>query len=153
MLHHISSGGSRGGWLEPPSPSPIFKYPMKMKCFGETKLFHFHRIFKKNEIKSAKHTPTSLNIWTPSQKSWICLRLHVFIMSFKRKNGVTPSNAMWQLTSASAHFPCAFKTMLFHITQFFSIGYLCDVCSNYWYNLSDVIFILYNFICVYFPTW
>ena len=33
-------------------------YPMKMKLFGlsETKLFHFHGIFNKNEIKSAKRT-------------------------------------------------------------------------------------------------
>ena len=32
---------------------------MKMKYFGlnETKLFHFHGIFKKNEIKSAKRNP------------------------------------------------------------------------------------------------
>ena len=32
---------------------------MKMKSFGlsETKLFHFHGMFKKNEIKSAKHPP------------------------------------------------------------------------------------------------
>ena len=52
-----SSGGSRGS-LEPPS-LPRFKYPMKMKQFGliETKLFDFHGIFKKNEIKSAKWTP------------------------------------------------------------------------------------------------
>ena len=32
------------------------QYPMKMKSFGlnETKLSHFHGIFKKNEIKSVK---------------------------------------------------------------------------------------------------
>ena len=46
----LCSGGSRGGSggsLE--SPSPVFNYPMKMKKFGlsETKLFHFHGIFKK----------------------------------------------------------------------------------------------------------
>ena len=37
----------------------VFKYPMKMKQFGlsETKLFHFHGIFRKNEINS-KRTPT-----------------------------------------------------------------------------------------------
>ena len=29
---------------------------------SETKLFHFHRIFKKNEIKSVKQTPTPLYI-------------------------------------------------------------------------------------------
>ena len=30
-------------------PPPVFKYPMKMKEFGlsETKVFHFHGIFKK----------------------------------------------------------------------------------------------------------
>ena len=43
------------------------------------------------------------------------IRLHVFGMSFKRQNDVTPSNAMtnvilqWQSTSASALFPHAFK--------------------------------------------
>ena len=37
---------------------------MKMKLFGlnETKLFHFHGIFKKNEIKSVTLTPTSIYI-------------------------------------------------------------------------------------------
>ena len=40
----------------PPSPSPIF---------SETKLFHFHGIFKKIEIKSAKGTPIPLYIQTP----------------------------------------------------------------------------------------
>ena len=40
-----------------PSPIPVFKYPMKMKYIGQTKLFHFHSIFMKNEIKSAKRTP------------------------------------------------------------------------------------------------
>ena len=33
-------------------PVPCFKYPI-----SETKLFHFHGIFKKNEIKSAKRIP------------------------------------------------------------------------------------------------
>ena len=39
---------------------PLFKYPMKIKLFGltETKLFHFHGIFRKGEIKSAKRTPS-----------------------------------------------------------------------------------------------
>ena len=32
---------------------------------SETKLFHFHGIFNKNEIKSAKRTPTLFYIWTP----------------------------------------------------------------------------------------
>ena len=56
------SGGSRGGSggsSENPSPPPVFKYPMKM---SETKLFHFHGIFKKHEIKSAKQTPLPLYI-------------------------------------------------------------------------------------------
>ena len=54
------------------------------------------------------------------------------------QNDVTPSNAMTdiilqgQLMSASACFPRAFKvvTLLFHITQFFSIGYISEVCLN-----------------------
>ena len=48
-----------------PLPAPVFKYPMKIKQLGlsETKLFHFHGIFKNNKIKSAKRTPPSpLNI-------------------------------------------------------------------------------------------
>ena len=44
------------------SPLLAIKYPMKMKYFGltETKLLHFHGIFKINEIKSAKRAPTPL---------------------------------------------------------------------------------------------
>ena len=45
-------------------PSPVSKYTMKMNEFGfsETKLFHFHGIFQKNEIELAKRTPTPLYI-------------------------------------------------------------------------------------------
>ena len=40
----------------PPPPPPVLKNPMKMKLFdlSETELFHFHGIFKKKEMKSAK---------------------------------------------------------------------------------------------------
>ena len=43
---------------------PAIKYSMKMKKFGldETKLFHFHRIFKINEIKSTKRNQHLLYI-------------------------------------------------------------------------------------------
>ena len=66
------------------------------------------------------------------------IHLHVFLMSFKRQNGVTPSHDMTdiilelQLTSASAHFPRTFKTvtLLFHITLSLSFGYIGEVCSN-----------------------
>ena len=61
------SGGSREGLPPSPPPLPAIKYPMKMKLFGisETKLFHFHGIFKINEIKSAKRTPTHFrNPWS-----------------------------------------------------------------------------------------
>ena len=36
----------------------------------------------------------------------------------------------WQLMSASMLFPYTFKTvtLLFHITQFFSIGYIGEMC-------------------------
>ena len=57
-----ASGGSRagsGGSSNPPPPPPFLDNPMKMKY--ETKLFHFHGIFKKNEIKSAKLTPNPRN--------------------------------------------------------------------------------------------
>ena len=63
---------SSGGSLETPSWPTIFKYPMKMKQFGlsETKLFHFHGTFMKNEI-SAKRTPHLYIYAPPFQKSWI----------------------------------------------------------------------------------
>ena len=31
VISKLCSGGSSGGWLEPPSTSPVFKYPVKMK--------------------------------------------------------------------------------------------------------------------------
>ena len=52
----------------------LFEYPMKTKKFGlsETKLFHFHGIFRENDIKSAKRTPTHRHIYEPRfQNSWI----------------------------------------------------------------------------------
>ena len=57
-------GGSGGGGGGASTPLPVFKYPMKMKQFGlsETKLFHFHGIFKGNEIKSARQTSIPLCI-------------------------------------------------------------------------------------------
>ena len=66
-----SSGRSRGGSLEPHLPAHVIKYPMKMKWFGlsETKLFHFHGIFKTNEIKSAKGTPSSTHLNPPPPPS------------------------------------------------------------------------------------
>ena len=74
-------------------------------------------------------------------------------MSFKHRNDVTLSKAMtdiilqWQLISASAHFPHAFKsvTLLFHITQFFSIGCIGEVsitvCSNHNFGLKNYVFL------------
>ena len=74
------------------------------------------------------------------KKSWnswtVCIGLLGFVMSFKLQNDVTQSNAMTdvilqcQLTSASVHFPCSFKTvtLLFHITWFLSIGSIDEVC-------------------------
>ena len=66
MTHYTSVAdpeGVQGVRLEHP-PLPIFKYPMKVKQFGlsETKLFRLHGIFRKNEIKSGKRTPTTLYI-------------------------------------------------------------------------------------------
>ena len=56
-----SSGGSRD--LNP-IPVPVFKYPMineiiciSLSHVSETKLFHFRRIFQKNEIKISKANP------------------------------------------------------------------------------------------------
>ena len=53
-------GGVQG--VRPTFPS--IKYSMKMKWFGldETKLFHFHRIFK---IQSTKRNQYRLYIWNP----------------------------------------------------------------------------------------
>ena len=71
----LISGWSRGGSgnsLEPPLPL-VFKKPIKMKWFGlsETKLFHFHWIFRKIEMKSAKRTTHIYIYKTPFQKPWI----------------------------------------------------------------------------------
>ena len=100
---------------------------------------------------------------------FICL--HVFVTSFKRQNNVTTSNAMTyvilqgQLTSASACFPHAFKvvTLLLHITQFFSIGYIGEVCSNKVFTCSillyttdssvyliDLFFLTLYMLCIFF---
>ena len=66
-----TSGGSRGdsgGSNEPPSPH-IFKYPMEMKQFAvsETKLFHFHGKFKKNEINQKREPCAFINMNTLSR--------------------------------------------------------------------------------------
>ena len=60
----MGDSGGGGGFALIPLPAPLFRYPMKMKYFGlnETKLFHFHGIFKQNEIKRAKRTHTPLFI-------------------------------------------------------------------------------------------
>ena len=47
------------------SPSPLLNILWKEFGLTETKLFHFHGIFKINEIKLAKRTPTPLYLWTP----------------------------------------------------------------------------------------
>ena len=63
------------GSFEPPRrppPPPAFRHPMKMKSFDETKVFHYHGIFKKkNEIKSAKGTPAHLYLSITSDISCI----------------------------------------------------------------------------------
>ena len=61
------SEGAQGVGLNP-LPAPHFKisYENGSKFgFSETKLFHFHGIFKKNEIKSAKRTPIPFYIRNP----------------------------------------------------------------------------------------
>ena len=82
------------GFHSNPSPSPIFKNPMKMEEFGLNEAnfinlvsmgFHFHGIFnkfKKNEIKLAKRTTFTLYIWTPFQKSWICPCIYCLSLPF-----------------------------------------------------------------------
>ena len=70
VRRHWSMAGNGGAYfrvsqttsvLSPlPPPPPVFKYPMTI---SETKLFHFHEIFKINEIKSARRTPTPLNMY------------------------------------------------------------------------------------------
>ena len=48
----------------------VFEYPMKTKKFGlsETKLFHFHGIFRENDIKSAKRTPHIVIYMNPGSR-------------------------------------------------------------------------------------
>ena len=69
------SGGSRGvqGVCSNPPPHPLFinilwiwnnLVSVRPNYFSETKLFQFHGIFKKTEIKSVKWIPTPLYIWT-----------------------------------------------------------------------------------------
>ena len=73
IFSYIKRGGSRGGsggLLKPPVQPPAFKSHLKMKSFGlnETKFFHFHGIFKTNEIKSEKRTrPTFIAMNTISR--------------------------------------------------------------------------------------
>ena len=87
-----NSGGSRGGSrgsLDPPSPSPFFKYPMKMKKFGlnETKLFHFHGKFMKNQIELAKKTLyTFLHIKPLSRDPGNAPAQHMFLLGNKKNN-------------------------------------------------------------------
>ena len=56
--------GFRGFARTPLPAGPGLKYPMKLKKIGliETKLFHFHGIFKKYDLKSSKRTTTPLYI-------------------------------------------------------------------------------------------
>ena len=56
-------GEGGGGSLERPSLLPTFKY------LHETKLFHFHRIYKKK--KSAKRAPPLCTYEPPFQKSLV----------------------------------------------------------------------------------
>ena len=55
---HCAEVDSEGGRFP-----PVFKYPIK---WNQTKIFYFHWIFKKKEIKSA-HPP--LYIWTPLSRN------------------------------------------------------------------------------------
>ena len=50
------------GLARPPLRSPAFKYHLNV-FFNEAKLFRFHRIFNKNEIKSAKQTPSLKSLY------------------------------------------------------------------------------------------
>ena len=68
---------------------PAIKYSMKMKLFGldETKLFHFHKRFKINEIKSTKQTHIFYTYEPPFQEYLIhpCIRVFTWkIRSFER---------------------------------------------------------------------
>ena len=47
-------------WAPPPPLPPSFLNILRK--WNNLELFHFHGIFKKNEIKSAKRTPTPLYI-------------------------------------------------------------------------------------------
>ena len=56
------------GFTRPPPHPQFLNILWKWNnLVSETKLFRFHWIFKKNERKYAKRTPTKLYIWTPSR--------------------------------------------------------------------------------------
>ena len=67
-------------------------------------------------------------------------------MSFKRQNAVTSSNAITDVTfdhfsvvnDVNAARPFRTVTLLFHITQFFNIGCIGEVCSNMQYTYIHV---------------
>ena len=68
--------------------------------------------------------------------------MYKFVTSSKRQNDVTPSDAITDVTFDNfsvvidVKAACAFKTvsLLFHITRFFNIGCIGEVCSNMKYT-------------------
>ena len=69
-----SSGGSRegsGGSLEARSMPPLLNILWKWNNLVSLRLFHFHGIFKKNEIYQQSEPRLFLTYEPPFQKSWI----------------------------------------------------------------------------------
>ena len=84
-----NSAGSRGGSggpLEPPPCPPFINILKKLNNLVSMrpKEFHFHGIFKKNEIRSANRTTAISTHEPPFQKSWTrpCTNMQSNILTF-----------------------------------------------------------------------
>ena len=85
-------------------------------------------------LRSIRHCTEEI----PPKAGLFRKRLHVFVTSFKRQNDATPSDAITDVTfdnfsvvnDVKAVHAFRTVTMLFHITRFFNIGCIGEVCSN-----------------------
>ena len=76
--------------------------------------------------------------------------MYIIVTSFKRQSDVTPSTAITDVTfdlfavAIDAKAARAFRTvtLLFHITRFFNIGSIGEMCSNKTLRISVLYFIL-----------
>ena len=94
----------------------LFRFKHTINDKNTFKVFSFFQFF-------AIPLKTSCNSWTVSHSTTCICNV---------SNALTDGILRRQLMSASVHFPGAFKTvtLLFHITRFYSIGYIGEVCLN-----------------------